>query len=92
MAIVSGDGDLAFICISSHHMINESHNSVGKIPSPCITKVIVKATELDNKKLGQLLQIRVTVIIKKAAITKWGKIYYKLGQVLQIRRLLKIGT
>ena len=92
MVIVSGGGDKAFICISSDHMINESHNSVRKIPSRCITKVIVKATELDNKKLGQLLQIRVNVIIKKAGITKWGKIYYKLGQVLQIRRYLKIGT
>ena len=53
-------------------MINESHNLVGKIPSPYITKVIVKAAELNNKKLGQLLQNGVKFI------TNWGR-YYKLG-------------
>ena len=35
-------------------------------------------------KLGQpLLQIR-------AAVTNWGKLYYKLGQLLQIGALLQI--
>ena len=27
-------GDEAFFCISRDHMINESHDSVGEIPSP----------------------------------------------------------
>ena len=34
-------------------------------------------------KLGQLLQIRATVITNRAAITNWGR-YYKLGKLLQI--------
>ena len=37
-------------------------------------------------KLGQLLQIRATVI------TNWDKPYYKLGQLLQIEQLLQIGA
>ena len=40
-------------------------------------------------KLGQLLQIRATVITIRATITNWGKMYYKLGQVLQIRAIIK---
>ena len=35
-------------------------------------------------KLGQLLQIRATIITNWAAITNWSKHYYKLGQLLQI--------
>ena len=37
-------------------------------------------------KLGQLLQIRATVITKQGSY--WGKMYYKLGQVLQIRAII----
>ena len=33
-------------------------------------------------KLGQ------TLLQNRAAITNWGKIYYKLGQVLQIRAVI----
>ena len=42
-------GNDAFFCISHDPMINESRDSVGEIPSPKITKVIVKATELNNE-------------------------------------------
>ena len=98
-------------------MNNESRDSVGKIPSPSITKVIVRATELDNKnayvlqiraslcyKLWQLcfIQIRANVVVNggsyyklgqtllrnKEAVTYWGKMYYKLEQVLQIRAVI----
>ena len=62
-------------------MINESRDSVGEIPSPKITKVIVKATELNNEnkyyKLGQacvanwgsfvLLQIRAKVVTNRGS-------------------------
>ena len=46
-----------------------------------------KLGQLFYYKLGQgLLQIR-------AGITNWGKVYYKLGQVLQIgAKLLQIGA
>ena len=44
--------------------------------------VVYNLGQLHYCKLGQpLLQNRV-------AITKWGKIYYKLGQVLQIRAII----
>ena len=39
-------------------------------------------------KLGQLLQIRTTVIKNQATITNWGRMYYKSGQVLQIREII----
>ena len=39
-------------------------------------------------KLGQLLQIRATVITNRTVITNWGKMYYKLGQVLQINAII----
>ena len=39
-------------------------------------------------KLGQLWQIRATVIINSTAITNWGIIYYKFGQVLQISAII----
>ena len=32
-------------------MINESRNLVGEIPSPLITEIIVRATELNNKNI-----------------------------------------
>ena len=66
-----------------------------RYPQPKISKVIVRAAELNNKKiymyykLGQvcvtnwrsivLLQIRANIV------TNWGKCCYKLGQPLQIR-------
>ena len=41
------------------------------------------ATNRDNYyKLGQ------PILQNRAAITNWGKTYYKLGQVLQIRAIL----
>ena len=52
----SEGGDKTFSCISRDHMINESRDSVGEIPSPQITKVIVRAIELNNKKI-YVLQI-----------------------------------
>ena len=53
VAIVSGGRDKAFFCISQDHMINDS---VGEVSSPLITKVIVRATELNNKNM-YVLQI-----------------------------------
>ena len=38
--------------------------------------------------LGQLLQIRTTVITKQGSYQKLGKMSYKLGQVLQIRVII----
>ena len=35
-------------------MINESRNLVGEIPSPLITEIIVRATELNNKNIYAL--------------------------------------
>ena len=35
-------------------MINESCNLVGEIPSPLITEIIVRATELNNKNIYAL--------------------------------------
>ena len=64
-------------------MINESHDSVGEIPSFEMTKVIVRAAELNDKniyvleigtslcyKLGQLcfIQTRANVV------TNWGSL------------------
>ena len=72
-------------------MISEWHDSVGEIPLPSITNVIVRATELNNKsvlqmyyKLGKLMLQIGTVLF-----------YYKLGYtLLQIgaASLLQIGA
>ena len=63
-------------------MIIESLDLVGEITSSKITKVIVRATEFNNKniyvlKIGaaSLFQIRASVV------TNWGS-YYNLGQSL----------
>ena len=92
MAIFSGGADAAFFCISRDHMINESHDSEGEIPSPWTKKFTIRITELSNKniyalqtgaasfyyKLGQtLLQIG-------AAFRNQGNCYYKIAQLLQI--------
>ena len=71
-------------------MINEARNSVGEIPSPKIAKVIVRATELNNKNI-YLLQIGQACVtnwdsfvflqIRANVVTNWGS-YYKLGQPL----------
>ena len=74
-------GDKALICISCDHIINESHDSVGEIPSPYITKVIVRPAELDNKNI-YALQIRASLCYKLGQLH-----YYKLRQVL-----LQIGA
>ena len=50
-------------------MINESHDLVGQISSPSMTKVIVRATELNNENI-YVLQIGAALF------------YYKLGQAL----------
>ena len=50
-----------------HPMINESRNLVGEIPSPQMTKVIVRATELNNENI---------YVLKIGA--SWC---YKLGQL-----------
>ena len=63
-------------------MVNESRDSVDEIPSPQITKVIVRVTELNNKNI-YVLQIGAALF------------YYKLGQtLLQIgtASLLQIGA
>ena len=51
VAIVSGGGSKASFCILRGHMINESQDSVDEIPSSQITKVIVRATEFNNKNI-----------------------------------------
>ena len=46
---------------------------------------------LFNYKLGQtLLQIGAASLlqIRASVVTNWGKMYYKLGQVLQIRAII----
>ena len=73
--------DKAFFCISRDHLINESHDSVGEIPSSLITKVIVRATELSNKNIC-VLQIGANLCYKLGQLH-----YYKLEQVL-----LQIGA
>ena len=50
-------------------MINESHDLVGQISSPSMTKVIVRATELNNENI-YVLQIGAALF------------YCKLGQAL----------
>ena len=42
-------------------------------------------------KLGQLRYCKLGQVLLQigAAITNWGKIYYKLGQVLQIRAIIR---
>ena len=50
-------------CISHDHMINESRDLVGEIPSSQITKVIVRATELNDKNI-YVLQIGASLCYK----------------------------
>ena len=66
--IVSGGKYEAF-CISRDHRVGESRDLIWEILSPEITKVMVKAAELNNKNL-YVLQIGTTLF------------YYKLGQTL----------
>ena len=40
-----------FFYISRDHMINESRDSLDEIPSPEITKVIVRATDFNYKNI-----------------------------------------
>ena len=49
--LVDVGGDKAFFGISRDHMINESRDSVGKIPSSQITKLIVRAREVNNENI-----------------------------------------
>ena len=63
----SEGGDKEFFLISRDHMINESIDSVREIPSPKITKFIVRATKLNNKNI-YVLQIGASLC-------------YKLGQL-----------
>ena len=64
---------------------------------------MIEATELYDKniyvlqigaslcyKLGQLHYYKLGQVLlqNRAAITNWGKMYYKLGQVLQIRAII----
>ena len=62
-------------------MINESNDSVDKIPSPQIKKVIVRATEHSNKNISVLqigeacvtnLGYFVFLQIKANVVTNWG--------------------
>ena len=55
-------------------MIKESRDSVGETPSAEITKVIARATELNNKNI-YVLQIRANVVTNWGSfiITNWGK-------------------
>ena len=97
----SEGGEKSFLLISHDHMINESRDSVDQIPSALITKVIVRATELNNKIIyvlqtgasivtnwGSYYKLGQLLLRNRAAITNWGKTYYKLGQVLQIRAII----
>ena len=74
-----------------------------KYPHPKSQKFIVRATEPNDKniyvlqigaslccKLGQLHYYKLGQMLLqiRAAITNWGKMYYKLGQVLQIRTII----
>ena len=62
-------------------MIDESRDLVGEILSPRITKVIVRATEVNNKNI-YVLQIAASLCYKLGQlyfITNWGKHCYKLG-------------
>ena len=81
-------------------MISKARDSMGKTTSPWITKVIVRATELNNESIS-VLQIGASLCYKLeqlhyyklgqlllqigAAITNQGNRYYKIGQLLQIR-------
>ena len=47
-----------------------------------------KLGQLHYYKLGQILQIRSTLLQNRGVITNWAKIYDKLGQVLQIRTII----
>ena len=65
-----------------------------KLEQACITKLghiyfiinqgkrCCKLEQLHHYKLGQVL------LQNRAAIANWGKMYYKLGQVLQIREII----
>ena len=64
MAIVLAKVEIkVFFCVSRDHIINESRDSVDKIPSLYITKVIVRARELNNKNID-VLQIGASVCYK----------------------------
>ena len=54
VAIVRGGGEKTFFRISRDRMTNESRVLVGEIPSPKITKVIVRVAELNNKNMFAL--------------------------------------
>ena len=70
----------------------------------CITnsgKFVLKiGAALFYYKLGQTLGKGTFITIGEASllqieasiITNWGKIYYKFGQILQIRAIIKIGA
>ena len=63
-------------------MINESRDSVGEIPSPKITKVVVRATKFNNRHIYmyyELVHICVTnrggfvlLQIRANIVTNWG--------------------
>ena len=77
--IVSGGKYEAF-CVSRDHRVGESRDLIWEILSPEITKVMVKAAELNNKNL-YVLQIGASYFYKLEQIcfiTNWGK-RYKLG-------------
>ena len=74
-----------------------------KYPHPKSQKFIVRATEPNDKniyvlqigaslccKLGQLHYYKLGQMLLqiRAAITSWGKMYYKLWQLLQIRAII----
>ena len=63
-------------------MIIESLDLVGEITSSKITKVIVRATEFNNKNI-YVLQIGAASLfqIRASVVTNWGS-YYNLGQSL----------
>ena len=97
VVIASGCASKASFCISRDHMINDSRDSMGEIPSSQITKVIVRATELNNKNI-HVLQIGANLCYKLAQPcfnTNQGKRCYELGQLHYyklVQVLLHIGV
>ena len=64
--LVDVGGDKAFFVKSHDHMISESRDSVGEIPSSQITKFIVRAREVNNENIYMYYKSG------QACVTNWG--------------------
>ena len=60
-----------------------------KLGQACITNwgsfVLLQIEASVGTNWGSYYKLRLPILKNRAAITNWGRIYYKLGQVLQIR-------